>query len=62
MKDTMTSTATFLSLMEAFETCKDKKQRKAILARVQQLAAANSATYVNWCNNPLTLTGWGVIL
>ena len=47
MKDTMTSTATFLSLMDALETCKDKKQRKAILARVQQLAAANSATYVN---------------
>ena len=42
----MTSTAAFVSLMNAYETCTSKKQRKAILARVQQLAAANAATYV----------------
>ena len=42
----MTSTAAFVSLMNAYETCNSKKQRKAILARVQQLAAANSAAYV----------------
>ena len=55
MKDTMTSTATFLSLMEAFETCKDKEQRKAILARVQQLMP--TTPIVELCNNLLTLTG-----
>ena len=43
----MTSTAAFVSLMTAYETCTSKKERKAILARVQKLAAANSATYVN---------------
>ena len=43
----MTSTAAFVSLMNAYENCTSKKERKAILARVQQLAAANSATYVN---------------
>ena len=42
----MTSTAAFISLMDAYESCNSKKQRKAILARVQQLAAANSAAYV----------------
>ena len=42
----MTSTATYVSLMEAYETCKSKKQRKAILARVRELACADSATYI----------------
>ena len=42
----MTSHATYLSLMDAFERCTDKKQRKAILARVQELAKADASTYV----------------
>ena len=47
MKDQMTSTAAFISLMVAAEQCTSKKERKAILAKVRELAAANAATYVN---------------
>lgn len=42
----MTSHATYLSLLDAFEHCTDKKQRKAILARVRDLAKADAAAYV----------------
>ena len=42
----MTSYATYVGLMNAFETATCKKQRKAILAKVRELAAADSSTYV----------------
>ena len=42
----MTSHATYLSLVDALETATSKKERKAILARVQELAKADAASYV----------------
>ena len=42
----MTSHATYLSLVDALENATSKKQRKAILARVRDLAKADAASYV----------------
>ena len=42
----MTSHATYMSLVAALESATDKKQRKAILARVRDLAKADAETYV----------------
>ena len=42
----MTSHATYMSLVDALENATSKKQRKAILARVQELAKADAASYV----------------
>ena len=44
--NSMTSHATYMSLVAALESATDKKQRKAILARVRDLAKADAETYV----------------
>ena len=44
--NSMTSHATYLSLVDALENATSKKQRKAILARVRDLAKADAASYV----------------
>ena len=43
--NTMTSHATYMSLVDALESATSKKERKAILARVQELAKADAASY-----------------